>query len=69
MCQQHAARNHAQRLANFLHSSAADAFSVAADQPTRQSLWYQEPLGPGQPPKSHWFIRKLLERIRTAVRG
>lgn len=68
MCRQRAATDHASRLANFLSTGVSSAWQPDERQHHRQALWYQEPVGPGKQPKSRWFIRQILERIRMAVR-
>lgn len=69
MCQPPIAREHSIRLSNFLSGLNASSSASNEQEPTSQTLWYQEPIGPGQQPKSRWFIRRILDRIRLTVRG
>jgi hypothetical protein len=64
-----ARRDYQQRLGRFLSHELSAAEPLAPGKKAQSSLWYQEPLGPGRQPKSHWLIRWFLERIRGAVRG
>ncbi len=57
------------RLAHFLHCDGNDLDKPGQEQESRMKFWSDVPLGPRHEPKSRWFIRRLLERIRKLVRG
>jgi hypothetical protein len=62
-------RPFAERMARFNRSTVRVAPSEPVGARSRMPMFWSVPAGPGRPPKSAHYIRRLLEHIRALLRG